>query len=173
MKCSICEGVHDAEKFINIKLKNGEFYSICEQCLDDIFMINFRFDVDIMVSPIKEISFQKVQQFNQFVAPMGYARQNPKFISFYKGEKKAITHIARVMNIDYDVEYNDLEYYFDALKESWMDSKTFQIFNLDHVNELDLWIIRTGKYTIQNRIYVDFELFINAKNIQDLLKTNN
>ncbi len=128
-----------------------------------------RFKVDIAVVPVAEASFERAVRKREYVAPNRRMRSNPKYIAFYRTSGiGAITHIARVTAIASNVPRCEIILEEERPNESWALSETFRLFKLTELYELQKPIPRIRCSTIQNRIYVSFEIFSRAGNLRDL-----
>lgn len=157
-----------------VKGKNGMKIAVCPDCHGLIVLNGRKYDVDIMVVPVKKPSLAEALENNVYVCPSKYIRKNPKFIAFYLGgNTKAITHLAKVKQVQDNVPA-DLIVKKQNLREAhvdrWKKYQIYKLFKLGNMMELVKPIKRENFPSIQNRVYVDFQTFSKAKKLRELFR---
>lgn len=151
--------------------ENGEI-AICPSCHDDVFQYGSRYDVDIMIVPVSEDSFKTATRKKRYVCPSRYIRKRPKFIAFYRGgDIGAITHVAKAVKIASKVPKLEVKAFWRSerlITPLWMDSDSFEVFNLKELMPLGYKITRNNAPPIQNRVYKTFKQFAKARKLEDL-----
>ena len=153
-----------------IKCENDMFIAICPLCHQNICQENIFFNVDVMIVPVSEFSFEKIKTEKKYVCPISYIKKfRPKLIAFYRGGKiGAITSIAKVNKIHLNVRPSEIGIFLADLSNSWKNSNFFTIFLLEEILDLKEKIVRNKAAAIQNSVYKKFKTFIKAKELADL-----
>lgn len=170
LRCILCDSVYKSIKDYYLKGKKGEKIWICLNCRDEIVRNNLRFTADVMIVPVRRESLEKAIKDRIYICPSNYIRKIPKLIAFYLGgEIGAITHIAKVKNIIFNVSREEIfKKGISQYKLPWQKHLFYNIFKLEKLIELENSIKR-GKFPpIQNRTYVSFVKLAKAKSIGDL-----
>ena len=169
MSCYLCKFPLEGNP-LKILIQNGAILSICNKCRSDIYLNGIRLEVDIMVVPITEESFEFTLKNLTYIKPSKYVAKNPKFIAFYRlGDISAVSHIAKVINIENGVSQEHLKNIFKINNlGKWTEENNFIIYKFENILELKNKIVRNGSQPIQNRVYKSFKKFHNAKRLSDL-----
>jgi len=152
---------------------NGEI-SICSSCQDEVIQDGLRYVIDIMIVPVSEDSLEAVIQHEKYICPSRYIGRRPrrrlKFIAFYKGGSiGAITHIARVVNVTFNVSSPGVSAFLKTPKQSiWMNENEFAVYDLQKIIPLKYKIVKNDSSAIQNRSYKTFKQFAKARKLEDL-----
>ena len=168
--CEICgKRLPEGSKCFIVGEK-GEKIGLCSECQGPIVLNGIRYDVDIMIVPVKQESLLNAIKNRIYICPSHYVRKRPKFIAFYVGgEKGLITHLAKVQCIEDNVPFEKLfKKESPDTKFGWKRHRFFKVFRLCKVIGLKNPIRRNHSPPIQNRMYVAFKRLVKAKNIEDL-----
>jgi len=168
-KCEICGSIFDKTKGSIILIKDGEI-GICPSCHDDVFKDGLRYNVDVMIVPVSEESFELAAENGIYIRPSRHIRSLPKFIAFYRcGETGAITHIAKVIDVTSRVSRQKVYAFAKVTTDSsWINEDRFEIFELASLRPLRFKLAKNGSGPIQNRIYKGFRQFAQAQKLRDL-----
>ncbi|UCD96166.1 MAG: hypothetical protein JSV35_06635 [Candidatus Bathyarchaeota archaeon] len=173
LKCKICNSsFKPEEKGFLVKGKNGSIVAVCPKCNGLIVLDGVKYDVDIMVVPVKEPSFKEALENRIYVCPSQYVRKNPKLVAFYLGgDVRAITHMAKVGRVQDNVSANSvMKNQNSEGNEEWKKYEFYKIFELEDIVELEIPIKREEFPPIQSRIYVDFQTFSKAERVEDFFR---
>jgi hypothetical protein len=151
-ECKICGKNFEPKKSASILIsENGEQIGICSECSGTVYRGGMRYNVDVMVVPVKPESLKKALEDNLYICPAANVRKNPKFIAFYQGGKLGIiAYLAKVGSIEYNTKSG------------------YKTFKLENLVKLKNPIKRGSLPPIQARIYVTFEKFSKASCLKDL-----
>ena len=153
-----------------IKCENDMFIAICPLCHKNICQENIFLNVDVMIVPVSEFSYEKIKAERKYVCPTSYIKKfRPKLIAFYRGDKiGAITSVAKVNEIQLNVRPSEIGIFLVDLSNSWKNSNFFTIFLLEEILDLKEKIVKNKASAIQNSVYKKFKTFIKAKELADL-----
>jgi hypothetical protein len=169
MYCYLCK-LKVEGNYNKILINDGSVINVCSKCNEDIYLDGERYNVDVMIVPITDASFKFTYEKKLYIKPSRYVQKDPKFIAFYRiGNIGAITHIAKVIKIQKDVERKELiNRYNIGDFGKWSNEEIYKVYLLENVLELKNKIIKKNAQPIQNRVYKSFKKFCNAKTIEDL-----
>ena len=170
MECYFCH-TSLSNSGTKIPIQTGTL-EICPNCHDDVVLNHgFRYNVDVMIVPVTEESFDAILKTERYICPSGYVfKKKPKFLAFYRGGKiGAITHIGKVLKVISGIPKVEINQILKKIGQfKWMTENDFMIFEIKKVCQLKNKIERSGVAPIQNRVYKTFLQFSRAKNMKDL-----
>lgn len=171
--CNICgkQIIHDSQSSGEIVIvgQKKNLY-ICKSCTNDVYRDNIRYNVDVMIVPVSEGSFEATKKEMTYIIPAKWLRTKPKTIAFYQsGCQCAITHFAIIKNI----QNSDVDPKISRLLElgknkKWSTHKKFAVIDLEELISLKEPIKRNNSPPLQNRTYKTFSTFVAAKELRDL-----